>query len=93
MSVRNECSKPKWDRESQESDYKAILKPKTAPLCAQIEKTKVSAKKDDSKTKNKSKEPASKIGDIEDTHNADVEKALADAQQKARIEAKKTDAI
>ncbi len=93
LQQKRKATEAQSDRESQESDHEAIPKPKTAPLRAQIEKTKVSARKDDSKTKKKGKEPASKVGDKEDTPNAGVEKPLADAQGKAREEAQKTDAM
>lgn len=75
LQQKKKATEAQSDRKSQESDHEAISKTKTAPSRAQIEKRKVSAKKDGSKTKNKGKEPASNIGDNKDTPNANVKKS------------------
>ncbi len=91
LQKKKKATKAQSDGEIQESDHEAILKPKTASPREQIKKTKISAKKDDSKTKIKDKESVSKIRDKEDTLNAGVEKAFANKQKKAYAEVKKTD--
>lgn len=92
-SKSGKSRKPNQTEKAQSPTMKHFQNRKQHPPGAQIEKTKVSAKKDGSKTKNKGNEPASKVGDHEDTPNAGVDKALADAQGKARAEAKKPDAM
>ena len=77
------------DRESKDSHHKGIPKPKTAPSHTQTKMTKVRAKKDDSKSKNTDKKPASKVGDKKDITNPCMEKTIADLQKKADAETKK----